>query len=84
MMSRMNFARRALLSLSVILGLASAARAQEETRLLRFPDLRGDRIVFTYANDVWTAPAKGGTATRLTSLVANKFAARFSPGAEDE
>jgi tricorn protease len=74
----MRVARHTLFIL-ITLTIAGAAGAQEWARLLRFPDLHGDRIVFTYADDVWTASAKGGTATRLTTLAANKFAARFSP-----
>jgi len=40
--------------------------AYSQTKLLRFPDIRGDRVVFTYAGDLWTAPSSGGTALRLT------------------
>ena len=66
--------------LTLLVLLASlTANAAEPTRLLRFPDLHGDQIIFTYADDIWTASARGGDATRLTTLAANKFAARFSP-----
>src|SRR6185295_19474735 len=41
----------------------SSANAQ--TKLLRFPDISGDRVVFTYGGDLWTAPATGGSAIRL-------------------
>ena len=41
--------------------------AYSQTKLLRFPDIRGDRVVFTYAGDLWTAPSSGGSALRLTS-----------------
>ncbi len=34
--------------------------------LLRFPDIRGDTVVFVHAEDVWSVPAEGGTACRLT------------------
>ena len=43
------------------------AAAPAQTRLLRFPDLHGDRVVFTYGGDLWLAPLAGGHATRLTS-----------------
>ncbi len=61
--------------------LAAPAHAQtgEPTRLLRFPDLSGDRVAFTYAGDIWLAPAAGGTATRLTSHPGLELFARFSP-----
>ena len=53
--------------------------AEGQTKLLRFPDIQGDRVVFTYAGDLWLAPATGGTATRLTSHPGVEFFAKFSP-----
>ena len=50
-----------------------------QTKLLRFPDIHGDKVVFTYSGDLWTAPAKGGTATRLTAHPGEEVFARFSP-----
>jgi tricorn protease len=58
---------------------ATAAANVEGTRLLRFPDVCGDRVVFTYAGDLWTASTQGGTATRLTAGPGLEMAARFSP-----
>ena len=43
-------------------GLVTTASSQ--TKLLRFPDIYGDRVVFTYGGDLWTAPAAGGSAVR--------------------
>jgi tricorn protease-like protein len=51
-------------------GLASGA-ASGQTKLLRFPDIHKDKVVFTYAGDLWTASTSGGTATRLTALVSD-------------
>ena len=48
-------------------GFAPAARALEECRLLRQPDIEGDRIVFVYAGDLWAVARAGGVATRLTT-----------------
>ncbi|HKE56183.1 MAG TPA: hypothetical protein VKB46_05770, partial [Pyrinomonadaceae bacterium] len=50
-----------------------------QTKLLRFPDIRGDRVVFTYGGDLWTAPSSGGTATHLTSHPGLEVFAKFSP-----
>jgi tricorn protease len=58
---------------------ATATANVEGTRLLRFPDVCGDRVVFTYAGDLWTASTQGGTATRLTAGPGLEMAARFSP-----
>jgi len=59
--------------------IASTGANVEGTRLLRFPDVCGDRVVFTYAGDLWTASTQGGTATRLTAGPGLEMGARFSP-----
>jgi tricorn protease len=61
----------------ILLALASSAYGQ--TKLLRFPDIRGDRVVFTYAGDLWTAPSSGGNAIRLTSHPGVEVFGKFSP-----
>jgi tricorn protease len=60
-----------------VLFLPAAAPAQ--TRLLRFPAIHGDRVAFTYAGDLWTAPVAGGAATRLTAHPGIEVFAHFSP-----
>ncbi|GAA4782180.1 S41 family peptidase [Lysobacter hankyongensis] len=69
---------------SVILSLAiaallPAADAGAATRLLRFPDVCGDNIVFTYAGDLWTASTSGGRAQRLTAAAGLEQSAKYSP-----
>jgi tricorn protease len=51
----------------------------EEGRLMSYPDIYKDKIVFTYENDLWIVSSNGGTATRLTNFPGNEFSARFSP-----
>lgn len=41
----------------------------EEARLLRFPTINGNLIVFSYGGDLYSVPAGGGEARRLTSHV---------------
>jgi len=53
--------------------------ASAQTKLLRFPDIRGDRVVFTYGGDLWTAPATGGSASHLTSHPGVEVFGKFSP-----
>jgi tricorn protease len=53
--------------------------ASGQTKLLRFPDIFGDRVVFTYAGDLWTAPVTGGSAIRLTAHPGVEVFAKFSP-----
>lgn len=52
--------------------------AQEEARLLRFPTIHGDQIVFGYAGDLYTVDASGGVARRLTSDIGYEMFPRFS------
>lgn len=66
-------------ALAGVLALPALASAAEPTRLLRFPDVHGDRVVFTYAGDLWTASTAGGPATRLTAHPGLELFARFSP-----
>ena len=62
----------------VLLSFASHAAAAA-TKLLRFPDVWHDRIVFSYAGDLWTVGTRGGTATRLTSNPGLELFGKFSP-----
>ena len=38
--------------------------AQEEARLLRFPAVSGNQLVFSYAGDLYTTGVNGGTARK--------------------
>jgi len=51
----------------------------QEARLLRFPAIHEDQIVFTYAGDLYTVPTKGGIARKLTNHEGFEMFARFSP-----
>jgi len=54
--------------------------AQDDVRLLRFPAVHGEKVVFTYAGDLYEVPLSGGTARKLTSDVDGyEMFARFSP-----
>jgi len=50
-----------------------------QTKLLRFPDIHDNRIVFTYGGDLWVVAVTGGTATRLTAHPGVEVFAKFSP-----
>src|SRR3984893_15245560 len=60
----------------VFLSFASHAAA---TKLLRLPDVWHDRIVFSYAGDLWTVGTRGGTPPRLTSNPGLELFGKFSP-----
>ena len=59
--------------------LAAALPAAAQTKLLRFPDIHGERVVFSYAGDLWWASTAGGQATRLTAHPGLELFPRFSP-----
>ncbi|HEX9757133.1 MAG TPA: S41 family peptidase [Nitrospiria bacterium] len=50
-----------------------------ETRLLRFPDIHQEKVVFCYAGDLWQVGSKGGQASRLTSHPGQELFPKFSP-----
>ena len=64
---------RPLLAAAIAAHLLSAAPGRAdadgppEARLLRFPDVRGNAVVFVWGGDLWRAPLAGGAAHRLTS-----------------
>src|SRR3954467_12683488 len=72
---------RTRLSILATLALAVSALAApaHATKLLRFPDIHGDKVVFCYGGDLWTAPVAGGTATRLTAHPGLELFPKFSP-----
>jgi tricorn protease len=72
-----NFIIRAMMLVVAICFVS--INVQSQTKLLRFPDIHGDRVVFTYGGDLWTAPANGGSAIRLTAHPGVEVFAKFSP-----
>jgi tricorn protease len=71
------------LVLAASLAAPAAATAAEsgppEARLLRFPDIHDDFVVFVYAGDVWRAPVAGGPALRLTTHAGLELFPKISP-----
>ena len=72
--------RRAVQTLTLPLCLALAASAAAgEARFMRQPDVRGERIVFSWEGDIYQTGLQGGTALRLTSHPADELAPKLSP-----
>jgi tricorn protease len=51
----------------------------QDARLLRNPDINGNKIVFSYGGDLWATTTGGGNASRLTSHPGQEYNPYFSP-----
>ena len=65
--------------LSLIYLVHNPLRAQDEARLLRFPAIYDNQIVFSYAGDLYTVASDGGIARKLTNQIGYEMFPRFSP-----
>lgn len=65
--------------LAAILIPAISVAGYEDARLMRFPDTNGERVVFSYAGDIWSVDADGGEAKKLTSHKGIELFPRISP-----
>ena len=68
-----------ILTYFFLLFMAVQANAQLEARLLRFPSISKDAIVFSYAGDLYSVARTGGTARKITTDIGNELFPRFSP-----
>lgn len=71
--------RSALLVAALLLAPLVSAQGSSPSKLLRFPDVHGDRIAFVHAGDIYIVGAQGGTAQRLTSHPGAELYPKFSP-----
>ena len=63
----------------VLICIAAAAQESQEGRLMRFPDVYKDKIVFVYGGDIWLASTSGGVARRITEGPGRELFPKFSP-----
>ena len=75
-MKKVGLIAAALFALS---GLIPTTEGGIDARMVRFPDVSANDIVFIYAGDVWVAPKEGGTAHRLSTPAGQESFPRFSP-----
>ena len=69
-----------LISLVVnFLAFGLVVNAQDDARLMRFPDINKNLIVFVYAGDIWSVDANGGEARHLTSHPGLELFPKISP-----
>ena len=64
-----------------LLGFTSICFGQEmpEGRLMRFPDVYRNKVVFSYAGDLWLTTTSGGIARRITTSPGLELFPKFSP-----
>lgn len=65
--------------LSALCFFSLVAMSQQEARLLRFPAIYGDKIVFSYAGDLYSVTSTGGIARKLTTHKGYEMFPHFSP-----
>jgi tricorn protease len=65
--------------LVLLCALVIVPMALAQSKPLRFPDIYGDKVVFSHAGDLWIASTAGGIARRLTAHPGVEFFAKFSP-----
>ncbi len=68
-----------LAALLLFAGFSKGIAAMDDARLLRYPDINKDLVVFVYAGDIWSVNAAGGQARRLTSHEGLELFPKISP-----
>jgi len=71
--------KKILTILTLCLLLSLFTWAGEDARVLRFPDVNKDLLVFVYAGDIWSVSVEGGQARRLTSHKGLELFPKISP-----
>ena len=74
--------KRSKLIIILSLVLINASLLAQGTRLLREPDISGNKVVFTYGSDIWVSDLDGDNMLRLTSTQAVESNPFFSPDGE--
>ena len=67
-----------LLLLGTLLANSASLGSEPHAGMLRSPDISKDRIVFSYANDLWTVSRDGGEARPLASPTGREGRPRFN------
>jgi tricorn protease len=64
-----------------LMGFTSVCFGQQmpEGRLMRFPDVYKNKVVFSYAGDLWLGTTSGGVAHRITTSPGLELFPKFSP-----
>ncbi len=68
-----------LTALMICIGIARSPANAGDARLLHYPSIHKDFVVFVHAGDIWRAAAGGGAARRLTSHRGLELTPKISP-----
>lgn len=69
-----------LLTFTLLLLLGLTVSAQQEAKMLRFPTIHGNNVVFSHGGDLYSVDIKGGVAHKITNDADGyEMFARFSP-----
>ena len=75
----MTYPKRLLLLAMLAFACTGSGQEMSEGRLMRFPDIYKDKIVFMYGGDLWLASSAGGEARRITADAGRELFPKFSP-----
>ncbi len=75
----MNRIRRMLILITLLTAPLAISAEMPEGRLMRFADIYKDKIVFSYAGDLWLVSSSGGEARRITTDPGLELFPKFSP-----
>lgn len=67
-----------LLAIALLIFSGAKAQEAEEARLLRFPAVHGNQVVFSYAGNLYTVDLNGGVARRMTNSAGYEIFPKFS------
>ncbi len=73
-----DFFKKCVVSFTLLFAVNSM-HAADDARLMRYPHINGDQIVFVYAGNIWTVPSSGGDARQLTSHIGLELFPKISP-----
>ncbi|NPD84535.1 protease [Lentimicrobium sp. L6] len=65
--------------LAFFLSILFVSSFAQESKMMRFPTMHGNQVVFTYAGDLYTVAKTGGIARKMTNDEGFEMFAKFSP-----
>lgn len=71
------------LAFTTVIIASSAANAQIDARLMRYPAVSATQIAFSYAGDIWLVPKTGGVARPVSTPKGEESFPRFSPDGQE-